>query len=300
MPDAKLQAERVQLRRQMRKNRAKRARQPSRTARRAALLRLSPREPKGAQTYFLRGLRRLIGEMERLTERELLPVLAELDPDAATPLEPERTDAVDDRVARRLRFLEVAFTELVEESEISPLVDATGRRIAEHNRRELRRVLDLAITSTGERGLETLVAGFRDRNIRLVKSVAFDQLKKLEELVETSTAGQFRVEVLREQIQHTFDVSRSRAALIARDQTLKANAQLSQLRQQNAGVTQYIWVTSRDERVRSAHADLDGTVQSWLAPPVVSDDGRTGHPGEDYQCRCVAVPVIDRELSGEG
>jgi uncharacterized protein with gpF-like domain len=28
---------------------------------------------------------------------------------------------------------------------------------------------------------------------------------------------------------------------------------------------------------------------------VVSDDGRTGHPGDDYQCRCTAFPVLEDE-----
>lgn len=46
------------------------------------------------------------------------------------------------------------------------------------------------------------------------------------------------------------------------------------------------------------HQELDGTEQSWDDPPVTNEDGDRNHPGEDYQCRCVAYPILD-ELDGE-
>ena len=30
----------------------------------------------------------------------------------------------------------------------------------------------------------------------------------------------------------------------------------------------------------------------WDDPPVTNDDGDTNAPGEDYRCRCVAIPQI--------
>lgn len=94
--------------------------------------------------------------------------------------------------------------------------------------------------------------------------------------------------------------STSRAVLTARDQTLKLYGQIQQERQQNAGITKYVWTTSLDERVRPDHAELDGTVQSWSDPPIVDKrTGRRGHPGFDFQCRCTAVPLLDEPTEGE-
>ena len=48
--------------------------------------------------------------------------------------------------------------------------------------------------------------------------------------------------------------------------------------------------------MRDSHRHLNGKRFSWNDPPVV--DARTGrrcHPGQDYQCRCVALPVFDLE-----
>jgi len=83
------------------------------------------------------------------------------------------------------------------------------------------------------------------------------------------------------------DVSDSRARLIARDQVSKLNGQLTKERQEDLGVSNYIWRTVGDERVRDTHEDNDGELFSWDSPP-----GETGHPGEDYQCRCWAEPVL--------
>ena len=46
----------------------------------------------------------------------------------------------------------------------------------------------------------------------------------------------------------------------------------------------YVWRTRGDGKVRVTHAENDGHVFSGDNPPA------TGHPGEDYNCRCEAVP----------
>lgn len=48
--------------------------------------------------------------------------------------------------------------------------------------------------------------------------------------------------------------------------------------------THYIWRTSGDDKVRSSHAANNGKIFAWNNPPD------TGHPGEDYNCRCKAEP----------
>ena len=89
------------------------------------------------------------------------------------------------------------------------------------------------------------------------------------------------------------DVSDSRAKLIARDQVAKLNGALTQQRQRDIGVEGYIWRTVGDERVRDTHEEVDGQFFSWDSPPSETDDN---HPGEDYQCRCWAEPVLPEFL----
>lgn len=51
----------------------------------------------------------------------------------------------------------------------------------------------------------------------------------------------------------------------------------------------YIWRTRGDGKVRSTHAVNNGKIFSWDVPP------ETGHPGEDYNCRCTAEPYVRGE-----
>lgn len=53
---------------------------------------------------------------------------------------------------------------------------------------------------------------------------------------------------------------------------------------QERPTTHYIWRTRNDEKVRPSHAANNGHVFAWDDPPP------TGHPGEDYGCRCTAEP----------
>lgn len=89
------------------------------------------------------------------------------------------------------------------------------------------------------------------------------------------------------------DVTQSRAELIARDQVLKLNAEVTQKRHEAAGIVEFVWSTSRDERVRPDHKVLEGKRYRYDDPPVVDRRrGTRGLPGIHFQCRCVAIPVI--------
>jgi len=83
-------------------------------------------------------------------------------------------------------------------------------------------------------------------------------------------------------------------------------AKANQRKQEAIGVKRYIWRTRQDSRVRPGHARLEGTVQRWAKPPDVGG-GRMLHPGEDWNCRCIAVPIETlktarriREMQEEG
>lgn len=106
-------------------------------------------------------------------------------------------------------------------------------------------------------------------------------------------------------------ISTRRAAIIARDQTAKLNADLSQGRMEQAGIETYIWSTSMDERVRGlpggkyadampSHYLMEGLICRWDDPTKYRNASGEWvarpmgapllHPGQDIMCRCVALP----------
>lgn len=129
---------------------------------------------------------------------------------------------------------------------------------------------------------------FANQNAQLVSSLPDQELERVSQAVQRNLQEGKSYRELSGDIEKTFGISRRRATLIARDQTTKLNASLTKLRQQEIGVTEYIWQTSGDERVRPTHRAHDGKKFSWDKPPK-----DTGHPGQDVNCRCTAIAVLD-------
>lgn len=127
-------------------------------------------------------------------------------------------------------------------------------------------------------------------NVQLIKDIPRQAVEKLKNSVLNDVAMGRRYEDVAADIERQLDVTESRAKLIARDQMSKVNASITETKQTALGITSYQWSTSGDERVRESHRDKNGRIFRWDDPP-----GDTGHPGDDYQCRCVAIPVIDME-----
>lgn len=166
-----------------------------------------------------------------------------------------------------------------------------GATVARFTQRELSRVIGVPL---GDALPATTLDRFRQENVAKIEGLAVSELDRLAGVLERAGATGLRVEDLAEDIEHEFSVTESYATLLARDQTLKLNGQISERRQVEAGVVRYRWVSSRDERVREEHAALDGTEQSWAVAPVVDQaTGRRAHPGQDFQCRCTAAPVLE-------
>lgn len=124
-------------------------------------------------------------------------------------------------------------------------------------------------------------------NAALIKSIPDEYISQVKETVKKNYMAGVRWEAMQAIILERGAVAESRAKLIARDQAAKMNSAFNRIRQTELGIEKYRWSTSGDERVRDTHRENDGNIFFWNNPPD------TGHPGEDYQCRCVALPLFD-------
>lgn len=96
-------------------------------------------------------------------------------------------------------------------------------------------------------------------------------------------------------IQDSYGVSRNKAKFLARQETSLMITKFQQTRYQSAGVNEYKWRTvagSPKHPVRTMHKALDGKIFTWDNPPIVDEKGNRKNPGQDYNCRCTAVPIV--------
>jgi SPP1 gp7 family putative phage head morphogenesis protein len=133
-----------------------------------------------------------------------------------------------------------------------------------------------------------------DQNMKLaIKGWMDEQIPRLRKVVRDNAEQGYRFDKLIPAIKARFQVGQSKAAFLARQETSLLVSKFRQERFQDIGVTDYIWMTSHDVRVRHDHRDLDKTRQSYANPPITDKTtGARNNPGEDYNCRCVARPIL--------
>lgn len=152
--------------------------------------------------------------------------------------------------------------------------------------------------------LQDQLSLFATQNSQLINSLVEDEIQRVSGVVQRGFQQGLPYRTIEEEIVQTFGVARRHAKLIARDQTVKLNASLTKLRQEDLGIQEYEWQTSGDERVRASHRLMDGAICKWDDPTVYRRQGETewskrtkempqNHPGGDVQCRCVSLARIE-------
>lgn len=133
-----------------------------------------------------------------------------------------------------------------------------------------------------------------EENVDLIKTIPHNALGEMRNIVLEGYRNGVPTTRLVKEIQKVYSINKRHARLIARDQIAKLNGQIAKMQQEDAGVTEYVWSTSNDQRVRESHRALNNKRFKWSEPPIVDEKtGRRCHPGQDYQCRCCALPVFD-------
>ena len=90
-------------------------------------------------------------------------------------------------------------------------------------------------------------------NVDLIKTVPNQSLERMKELVyESYMKGSTTTNIVRE-IQRQYGMSKRHAKLIARDQTAKLNADITESQQRDAGVSKFDWSGVMDRRERKSH-----------------------------------------------
>lgn len=140
-----------------------------------------------------------------------------------------------------------------------------------------------------------------DENARLISSIPADiraivnreiSAKETEGLRPETIARWLRVRVP--------ELTRNKAALIARTETSKSATSLTRARSEDLGIPAYLWATSEDQRVRPSHRLMDYVIVFWDDPPnpeVLAHEKNVKHgpynAGQIYNCRCDSYPILN-------
>jgi SPP1 gp7 family putative phage head morphogenesis protein len=179
-----------------------------------------------------------------------------------------------------------------------------GRDAADHQGKQLQRQLRAGLgveIPTQDRKVPTLIETFVERNVADVQALSDKTANDIQRLVLDAFERGARPEELAAEIQAKFNIAETRARLIAGNQLSRLSSQVRRDRHAEIGITTFKWVTRNDDRVRPAHAVKHGRIF-----PYEGSRAPSFFPGEEINCRCLAVPVVDdikskaRALAGKG
>lgn len=152
-------------------------------------------------------------------------------------------------------------------------------------------------------GLDVTAQDIVRENAKLISSVPKEIAERITaEMLERFNKGMRYEDYVPELMNKVPHLMQSRARLIARTETSKANEAMTQVRAQNVGINCYIWRSSHDERVRHSHEMMDGVLCFWESPPdpeaFFAGGSQFGpyHAGCCPNCRCYCEPVVDMQF----
>ena len=259
---------------------------------------------------------RVVNGFMRLYKRELEKMLPELKKEYAKQRRAERAagtrqDSADDF----MQFLTDAFARfgafvlmIAEMFDLRKKIEAIGNLTVLYSTRQWKEVvfksLGIDIREdyyTGEFFREVLDL-WTSENVDLIVTIPRSSLGNMKDIVYKGWETGLNTRDIAKLIEKEYHTEKWHAQFIARDQMAKLNAKITKKEQEDAGVSEYIWDSSEDERVRPDHREKNGHRFRWDDPPMIYNYTRSGgirpsgrkcHPGEDFQCRCVALPVFD-------
>ncbi len=247
--------------------------------------------PKGVERMFGADLVRIIEAIKADIDEQLMPEIARLVRLSGTRGDDTRHDIEDisailDTILGRLT-VRVSNTHLRDlEQLVQGYFNDTSSFSRRQTFRQIRRMIGVDVFPR-EGQLQVMLNTFKRENVSLITSLAGNYVDDVANIVRRRVRAGDRPSVIEKDLTDRFAVTKNKAKLIARDQTNKLNGVLTKMRQTDLGIEEYIWRTSRDERVRSKHLEREGRVFRWDDPPM------GGHPGQAIQCRCSAEPVIE-------
>lgn len=231
----------------------------------------------------------LIGRMARAVQRAVLATYRRKPPEMAADESPAA--ALRDTIEALSSEWERRFDEFAR---------SAGRQFAERSAAHADRSFSAGLRKAGftvkfrmTKAANDVMQATIAEQVGLIKSIPQEYLTDVQGAVMRSVQQGRDLASLAQELEHTYGVTKRRAATIARDQNNKATASMTRVRQQELGITQAVWLHSLGgRRPRPTHLANNGktydVAEGWLDPAV----NKRIWPGELINCRCVSRSII--------
>ena len=176
--------------------------------------------------------------------------------------------------------------------------------VLKHNDFALNRTLrdaGFSVKFQTTRSMNDAYQAVRHENVGLIKSIPQQHLNDVEGMVQRSVQHGHDMGQLSKDLQARYEVTKRRAALIARDQNAKATAVMNKVRKLDLGIKKSRWIhTAASKHPRESHEDMNGVVFDTAEGCFDKKYGDFVQPAELIECGCIAEGIIPGMDDDEG
>jgi SPP1 gp7 family putative phage head morphogenesis protein len=202
----------------------------------------------------------------------------------------QKITAIDKQLA------DIVPAEIAKHLQIENLFDSTLWKVDKEFKTSLRGLTVAPELSAEQR--KRIAAEWQENMKLWIQTFTEKEILRLRKDMRESIESGNRYEAAINAIKSSYGVSRNKAKFLARQETSLLMTKFKQTRYEDAGVREYRWgcvAGSPLHPVRPWHKALEGKIFRWDNPPVTTKPGeaaRRNNPGQDYNCRCFARPIV--------
>lgn len=247
--------------------------------------------PSSAERDYYRVLRAVVRELRKHTN-ELLPGIK--------PALKQDADS-EDIVQQIMELMSEGMTIAAALNEVRRLIGNVDGVVCRNISMAFKSCLAVDVFMHNSALLNRATSEWYALQSQLINSIVSTYTDKLGTIISNAVQRGTMYKDVYADVKHLYDITDNRAKFIARNEIGNLNAITTKIRQQEAGINFYEWSTSSDERVRESHREKEGKLYYWNRSTPGEVNGRrinpapALHPGMDYNCRCVAISILDTE-----
>lgn len=210
----------------------------------------------------------------------------------------ERLENIDRRLA------EITPKQLAEHIKVSDIFDGTLWKVEKDFQKSVENIT--VAPALTDHQAKKIADEWQDNMDYWIENFTEQQITDLRQTIKENFFAGNRYEGLIKGIQRSYNVTENKAKFLARQETALLMAKHKKVRYLEAGVKEYKWACVKMPHdktpkqhtagnVRYSHGLLEGKIFRFDEPPVTTAPGepaRRNNPGEDYNCRCFAIPIV--------
>lgn len=175
---------------------------------------------------------------------------------------------------------------MIFDEEVKTILDDAGDEVQKNTRK-----IAVIVPELDERQKQEIADTYTNSMRYYIKDFEEKRIPEMRAKVQELTLQGYRPDSIAKMLQKEYGIKERKAKFLSQNETSIMLAEYKRVTYQKIGFEYFKWSTIMDGKERERHKQLNGQIYRYDDPPYIDENlTRKGLPGEDYNCRCEAIP----------